>query len=91
MRPPLLLCRRRGWGRSVIRAILRRFGFVKIDHGAACGRHWVSIDGKMIYQATGADLWMPDDFTQALAIVADPACEWELPFRWKALNEGRDL
>lgn len=72
------------------RWLLRRFGYVKVYHGAACGRHWVSIDGKMIYQASGADLWMPDDFTQALAIVADPTCKWELPLFWKALNTGRE-
>jgi len=36
--------------KNTITKILRRFGYLKVDYGFACGRHWLSIDGKTICQ-----------------------------------------
>lgn len=45
----------------MIRKILRYFDYYKIDWGFYCGRHWVSIDGKIIAQTEGNDLWLRDE------------------------------
>ena len=34
---------------------------VKIDYGFATGRHWLEIDGLLIYQGNGADVIMDDE------------------------------
>jgi hypothetical protein len=61
----------------VIRALLRWLGYVSIDYGYACGRHWVEIDGKVIAQTHGDDLWMKDEEIRRLAIAVIPGCVWE--------------
>ena len=57
--------------------ILRWFGYVSIDYGFSCGRHWVEIDGKMIAQTPGDALWMNDKDVRRLAIAVIEGCEWE--------------
>jgi hypothetical protein len=32
--------------------LLRQFGFLKVDWGFACGRHWICIDGNLFYEGT---------------------------------------
>lgn len=45
----------------MIRRILKMFGFYKIEYGFSCGRHWVSIDGQVIAQTPGDDVWLRDE------------------------------
>ena len=56
--------------------ILRWFGYVSIDYGFSCGRHWVEIDGKMIAQTPGNDFWMRDEDIRRLAIAVIEGCRW---------------
>lgn len=44
----------------MIRRIFKWFGFYKISWGFTCGRHWMEIDGKVIAQTPGNDMWMRD-------------------------------
>jgi hypothetical protein len=44
----------------MIRGLLRHFGFYKIDHGFATGRHWIEIDGKTIADTDGDDIRLRD-------------------------------
>jgi hypothetical protein len=41
--------------------LLKKFGFYQIEYGFACGRHWIEIDGKVIAQTLGDDIWMRDE------------------------------
>lgn len=34
---------------------------VLIDWGFSCGRHWISINGRMIAQTTGDECCIPDE------------------------------
>ena len=61
----------------MIRKILRFFGFVSIDYGFSCGRHWMEIDGKMIAQTHGDDFWMRDEDVRRMAIAVIPGCIWK--------------
>lgn len=33
----------------------------KIRWGFSCGRHWIEINGNVIAQTDGDDLWLPDE------------------------------
>jgi hypothetical protein len=61
----------------MIRALLRWFGYVSIDYGFSCGRYWVEIDGKVIAQTPGDDLWMKDNDVRLLAMAVAPGCVWK--------------
>ena len=54
---------------------------VKIDYGFSCGRHWIKIDGKMIAQTPGDDVWMKDEDVCDLARAIVPGCIWEKAYR----------
>lgn len=58
---------------------------VKIDYGFSCGRHWISINGKIIAQTPGDDVWMRDADVCDLARAIFPDCEWKKAFR---LSDG---
>lgn len=61
----------------MISAILRLLGYVRIDYGFSCGRYWVEIDGKIIAQTAGDDLWMADGDVRRLAQgIWGDACVW---------------
>jgi hypothetical protein len=49
--------------------LLRLFGYYKIDYGYACGRHWIEIDGKVIAQTSGDDVWLRDEDVHRLGYV----------------------
>lgn len=68
--------------------LLKLFGYYKIAYGVACDRHWMSIDGKVIAQSPGDDLWLKDEDIHALGYVTvDHGKHWQKPI---ALVE-RDL
>lgn len=52
----------------MIRRLLKRFGFYKIDYGFACGRCWVSVDEKVIAQTAGDDLYLTDDDVKRFSV-----------------------
>lgn len=62
----------------MIKAILRWFGYYKMDYGFATGRHWIEIDGKMIYQGNRADIWIPDETVRQLGEGIFKDCEWKV-------------
>ena len=59
-----------------MRWLLRLFGYYKIEYGHACGRHWMSIDGKTIAQTPG-DIWLRDDDVRRLVVRTIGAPEWD--------------
>lgn len=67
---------RRSVGR-LIQLIFKRFGYYRIDYGFACGRHWMSIDGKVIAQTSGDDVYLPDEDVRRLVISTIGAPEWK--------------
>lgn len=64
---------------------------VKIDHGFSCGRHWISINGVMIAQTQGNDVWMRDADVCDLARAIISGCTWEKAFRLDDGIVGVDL
>jgi hypothetical protein len=58
---------------------------VDIDYGFSCGRHWIKINGKVIAQTPGDDVWMRDEDVCDLARAIVPGCVWEKASR---LNDG---
>lgn len=62
---------------TVIRWLLRKLGYVSIDYGFSCGRHYLVIDGKSIAQTSGDDFWMRDEDIRRLAIAVVPGCVWQ--------------
>ena len=64
----------------LVRRFLRRFGYLKVDYGCACGRHWVEIDGKVIAQSSGDDVWMRDEDVHRLGYaIIDHGKHWGAP------------
>jgi hypothetical protein len=63
--------------------ILRRLGYLKVDYGFSCGRHYIIIDGKTIAQTTGDDVQMFDEDVCTLGRAVIPGCteHWGKPFR----------
>lgn len=45
----------------MFKSLLRKFGYYTIDYGFATGRHWIAIDGKIIAQTAGDDVWLRDE------------------------------
>lgn len=56
---------------------------LKVDYGFSCGRHWISIGGKVIAQTSGDDVWMRDEDVCDLARAIIPGCDWKKAFRLK--------
>ena len=52
---------------------------MKVDYGFATGRHWLSIDGKEIYQGSGADVPLADEDVVRLVRALFPDCTWAAP------------
>lgn len=66
--------------KKAIQNILRRFGYLKVDYGFSCGRHWVSIDGKTIAQSSGDDVWLRDEDVHRLGYtIIDHGKYWTIP------------
>ena len=64
----------------LVRRVLRRFGYLKVDYGFACGRHWVEIDGKVIAQTSGDDVWLRDEDVHRLGYaIIDHGKHWSSP------------
>lgn len=64
----------------MIRWLLRKFGYYKCDYGFACGRHWISIDTKVIAQTSGDDFYLPDETIHALGYTLfDHGKHWRTP------------
>lgn len=65
-----------------MRWLLRFFGYYKIDYGFSCGRHWMEIDGKIVAQTAGDDVWLRDEDVHALVVGTIGAGHgWELTVR----------
>jgi hypothetical protein len=50
----------------MIRWILAKFGYYKIDYGFSCGRHFLILNGKVIAQTSGDDVWLDDESVVAV-------------------------
>ena len=65
---------------DMIRNLLRKFGYLKVNYGFACGRHWVEIDGHVIAQASGEDVPMRDEDVHRLGyVIIDHGEFWDKP------------
>jgi len=67
----------------MITDLLRRLGYLKVDYGFSCGRHFIEIDGKIIAQTNGNDVWMRDEDISTLGRAVIPGCaaHWQRPVR----------
>lgn len=64
----------------MIRAILHKLGYLKVDYGFACGRHWIEIDGKTICQTSGDDIFLRDEDVHRLGYeLIDKGKHWTKP------------
>jgi hypothetical protein len=64
----------------LVRRFLRRFGYLKVDYGFACGRYWVEIDGKVISQTSATHVWLRDDDVHRLGYaIIDHGKHWDRP------------
>jgi hypothetical protein len=64
----------------LVRRFLRQFGYLKVDYGFSCGRHWVEIDGKVIAQTSGDDVWLRDEDVHRLGYaIIDHGKHWDTP------------
>jgi hypothetical protein len=64
----------------LVRRFLRRFGYLKVDYGFACGRYWVEIDGKVISQTSATHVWLCDDDVHRLGYaIIDHGKHWNMP------------
>lgn len=72
-----LICVIAGFVLGCIFAKLIRRDLYTIDHGFACGRHWISIDGKVIAQTSGNDVFMRDEeISRLIDGVIRPSRSW---------------
>jgi hypothetical protein len=72
----------------MIRWALRKLGYLKVDYGFSCGRHYIVIDGKTIAQTPGDDVWMHDEDIATLGRAVIPGCRkhWGVPMTFE--DEG---
>ena len=67
-------------GEGICKRALRQLGYLKVDYGFSCGRHWISIDAKIIAQTSGNDVWMRDADVHRLGYaVIDHGKHWVKP------------
>lgn len=60
--------------------LMKKFGYVKVNYGFACGRHWIEIDGKIIAQTNGDDVWLRDEDIHRLGYALfDHGRYWDYP------------
>lgn len=59
-----------------MRWLLKQFGYYKFDYGFACGRHWLQIDGKVVAQTEGDDVYLRDGDIVRLVQGTIDASEW---------------
>lgn len=76
--------------KKVIDKILRYFGYYKIDYGFSCGRHWISIGGKILAQTPGDAVWMRDEDVHRLAYIVIDGCVWSEPFDWEKYENANN-
>jgi len=70
----------------MIKRILRYFGYYKIDYGFSCGRHWMSIDGKVVAQTSGDDVYLHDEDVHKLVYYTiDKGKHWREPVDYEQL------
>lgn len=50
-----------------------------IGYGFACGRHWMSINGKVIAQTSGDDCYLRDEDVERLVKATVRNCVWNEP------------
>ena len=49
---------------------LKKLGYYKIKWGLSCGRNWIEIDGKVICQTQGDDVYLRDeDVSEIIKVV----------------------
>lgn len=66
--------------KKLIRCIFRKLGYLKVDYGFSCGRHWLCIDGKTIAQTSGDDIWLRDEDIHRLGFeIIDHGKHWDAP------------
>ena len=66
--------------KKILQNILRHFGYLKVDYGFACGRHWISIDDKIIAQTPKDDVWLKDEDVHRMGyIICDKGKHWTKP------------
>lgn len=59
--------------------ILKRFGYLKVDYGFSCGRHWIKIDDKIICQAN-CDVYLKDEDVHRIGyFILDNGKYWRQP------------
>ena len=65
---------------AVVVSFLRKRGYLKVDYGFACGRHWIEIDGKVIAQTGGDDVWLRDEDVHRIGYaILDHGKHWYEP------------
>lgn len=55
--------------RKLLTRVLAHFGYYKITYGFACGRHWMEINGKVVAQTAGDDVYLRDEDVRKLQLV----------------------
>jgi hypothetical protein len=64
----------------ILGVVLGRVGYIRASYGFATGRHWIILDGKMIYQGVNADVRMRDQDVHKLGYcVLDKGKHWTDP------------
>lgn len=58
----------------MMRAILRHFGFLKVQYGYALNRHYIAIDGHMLADSQGAEVRLPEIDVVRLGRAVIPGC-----------------
>ena len=55
---------------------------LEVDYGFSCGRHWIKINGKVIAQTPGDDVWLRDEDIVKLGRAVIPGCaeHWQHPY-----------
>ena len=74
---------------KLIKNILRKFGYLKCDYGFSCGRHYIVIDGLVIAQSTGDDVWLKDEDVHRMGyVLLDKGKFWTKP---TPMNKGENF
>ena len=60
---------------------------MKVDYGSATGRHWISIDGKEMYQGPGAAVRLRDEDVVKIVRALFPKCGWLPPITISSIED----